>query len=95
MGNTKPHCGWWSQPLCCEWSSDTLCLSWWGPLPPQLRVSLQSILNRIHVVSIPYALMKVNPLSWIQKVCVYKGNRGTSSVCVPFLREVFELIFGD
>lgn len=31
-------------------------------------------MNRLHVVSIPYALMKVNPLSWIQKVCFYKGK---------------------
>ncbi|XP_027404261.1 disco-interacting protein 2 homolog A isoform X7 [Bos indicus x Bos taurus] len=35
---------------------------------------LTSILKRIHVVSIPYALMKANPLSWIQKVCVYKAQ---------------------
>lgn len=28
----------------------------------------------MHVISIPYALMKVNPLSWIQKVCQYKGR---------------------
>ncbi|KAF4020688.1 hypothetical protein G4228_012564 [Cervus hanglu yarkandensis] len=35
---------------------------------------IESILNRIHVVSIPYALMKANPLSWIQKVCVYKAQ---------------------
>lgn len=34
----------------------------------------QSVMNRMHVISIPYALMKVNPLSWIQKVCSYKGN---------------------
>lgn len=26
------------------------------------------------MISIPYALMKVNPLSWIQKVCLYKGK---------------------
>uniref|UniRef100_A0A8C3GNJ9 Disco interacting protein 2 homolog A n=1 Tax=Cairina moschata TaxID=8855 RepID=A0A8C3GNJ9_CAIMO len=35
---------------------------------------LTSVMNRMHVISIPYALMKVNPLSWIQKVCSYKGN---------------------
>lgn len=28
----------------------------------------------MHVISIPYALMKANPLSWIQKVCSYKGE---------------------
>ncbi|XP_032213927.1 disco-interacting protein 2 homolog A isoform X4 [Mustela erminea] len=35
---------------------------------------LTSVLNRMHVVSVPYALMKVNPLSWIQKVCSYKAR---------------------
>ncbi|XP_043449275.1 disco-interacting protein 2 homolog A isoform X6 [Prionailurus bengalensis] len=35
---------------------------------------LTSVMNRMHVVSIPYALMKVNPLSWIQKVCSYKAR---------------------
>nr|XP_031534689.1 disco-interacting protein 2 homolog A isoform X11 [Vicugna pacos] len=35
---------------------------------------LTSVLNRMHVVSIPYALMKANPLSWIQKVCAYKAR---------------------
>uniref|UniRef100_A0A8C7Z092 Disco interacting C n=1 Tax=Oryzias sinensis TaxID=183150 RepID=A0A8C7Z092_9TELE len=33
-----------------------------------------SVMNMMHVISIPYALMKVNPLSWIQKVCLYKGK---------------------
>lgn len=35
----------------------------------------QSVMNMMHVISIPYALMKVNPLSWIQKVCQYKGTK--------------------
>uniref|UniRef100_A0A8C5Q279 Disco interacting A n=1 Tax=Leptobrachium leishanense TaxID=445787 RepID=A0A8C5Q279_9ANUR len=35
---------------------------------------LTSVMNRMHVVSIPYALMKVNPLSWIQKVSSYKAR---------------------
>jgi len=34
----------------------------------------QSVMNMMHVISIPYSLMKVNPLSWIQKVCQYKGK---------------------
>lgn len=45
-------------------------------------VSLQSVLNRMRVLSIPYALMKVNPLSWVQKVCSYKGNRSFCSSLV-------------
>uniref|UniRef100_A0A8C9TKE0 Disco interacting A n=1 Tax=Scleropages formosus TaxID=113540 RepID=A0A8C9TKE0_SCLFO len=35
---------------------------------------LTSIMNRMHVISIPYSLMKVNPLSWIQKVHTFKGE---------------------
>uniref|UniRef100_A0A671L0K5 Disco-interacting protein 2 homolog C-like n=1 Tax=Sinocyclocheilus anshuiensis TaxID=1608454 RepID=A0A671L0K5_9TELE len=42
-----------------------------------------SVLNMLHVVSVPYALMKVNPLSWIQKVCQYKGS---ISSCDAFLK---------
>ncbi|KAG9476443.1 hypothetical protein GDO78_003151, partial [Eleutherodactylus coqui] len=33
-----------------------------------------SVMNMMHVISIPYSLMKVNPLSWIQKVCQYKAK---------------------
>ncbi|XP_053738211.1 disco-interacting protein 2 homolog C isoform X3 [Synchiropus splendidus] len=35
---------------------------------------LTSVMNMMHVVSVPYALMKVNPLSWIQKVCQFKAK---------------------
>ncbi|XP_028846371.1 disco-interacting protein 2 homolog A isoform X7 [Denticeps clupeoides] len=35
---------------------------------------LASVMNRMHVISIPYSLMKVNPLSWIQKVHTYKAR---------------------
>ncbi|MGH0120699.1 UNVERIFIED_CONTAM: hypothetical protein FKN15_031628 [Acipenser sinensis] len=35
---------------------------------------LTSVMNRMHVISIPYSLMKVNPLSWIQKVHSYKAR---------------------
>uniref|UniRef100_A0A671R572 Disco-interacting protein 2 homolog A-like n=1 Tax=Sinocyclocheilus anshuiensis TaxID=1608454 RepID=A0A671R572_9TELE len=35
---------------------------------------LMSVMNRMHVISIPYSLMKVNPLSWIQKVHTYKAH---------------------
>lgn len=38
---------------------------------------LQSVMNMMHVISVPYSLMKVNPLSWIQKVCQYKGQTAT------------------
>uniref|UniRef100_A0A3Q2E602 Disco-interacting protein 2 homolog C-like n=1 Tax=Cyprinodon variegatus TaxID=28743 RepID=A0A3Q2E602_CYPVA len=32
------------------------------------------VMNMMHVISVPYSLMKVNPLSWIQKVCQYKAK---------------------
>ncbi|XP_052379052.1 disco-interacting protein 2 homolog A isoform X8 [Oncorhynchus keta] len=35
---------------------------------------LTSVMTRMHVISIPYSLMKVNPLSWIQKVHTYKAR---------------------
>ncbi|XP_036400587.1 disco-interacting protein 2 homolog A-like [Megalops cyprinoides] len=35
---------------------------------------LTSVMNRMHVISIPYSLMKVNPLSWIQKVHTYTAT---------------------
>ncbi|XP_028971471.2 disco-interacting protein 2 homolog A isoform X3 [Esox lucius] len=35
---------------------------------------LTSVMNRMHVISIPYSLMKANPLSWIQKVHTYKAR---------------------
>uniref|UniRef100_A0A671WTS1 Disco-interacting protein 2 homolog Cb n=1 Tax=Sparus aurata TaxID=8175 RepID=A0A671WTS1_SPAAU len=43
---------------------------------------LTSVMNMMHVISVPYSLMKVNPLSWIQKVCQYKGS---ISSCDAFL----------
>lgn len=50
------------------------------PTPPHCPLTpvscFQSVMNMMHVISIPYALMKVNPLSWIQKVCQYKGALG-------------------
>ena len=39
--------------------------------------AVQSVMNMMHVISVPYSLMKVNPLSWIQKVCQYKGQTHT------------------
>uniref|UniRef100_A0A8C4QJ99 Uncharacterized protein n=1 Tax=Eptatretus burgeri TaxID=7764 RepID=A0A8C4QJ99_EPTBU len=39
---------------------------------------LTSVLNMLHVVFVPYALMKVNPSSWLQKIYLYKA----STACV-------------
>lgn len=35
---------------------------------------LASVLNGMHVIFIPYALMKVNPASWMQMITKHKGN---------------------
>lgn len=39
-------------------------------------------MNRIHSISVPYAVMKACPLSWVQRVHVHKGVLQTSQdVC--------------
>lgn len=35
---------------------------------------LTSVLNGMHAVYIPYALMKVNPASWMQMITKYRGK---------------------
>ncbi|KAJ8255299.1 hypothetical protein GJAV_G00203300 [Gymnothorax javanicus] len=35
---------------------------------------LTSVMNKMHIISVPYSLMKVNPVSWIQKVHAYKAQ---------------------
>lgn len=37
---------------------------------------LASVLNGMHVIFIPYALMKVNPASWMQMITKHKGTLG-------------------
>lgn len=36
--------------------------------------SFQSVLNGMHVIFIPYALMKVNPASWLIMITKFKGR---------------------
>lgn len=31
-------------------------------------------MNRIHIISVPYSVMKACPLSWVQRVHVHKGK---------------------
>lgn len=31
-------------------------------------------MNRIHTISVPYAVMKACPLSWVQRVHIHKGK---------------------
>ena len=38
---------------------------------------LTSVLNGMHVIFIPYALMKVNPASWMQMITKYRGTLAT------------------
>lgn len=41
-------------------------------------VCSQAVMNRIHSISVPYAVMKACPLSWVQRVHVHKGVLQTS-----------------
>lgn len=34
----------------------------------------QAVMNRIHTISVPYAVMKACPLSWVQRVHMNKGK---------------------
>ncbi|CDQ99494.1 unnamed protein product [Oncorhynchus mykiss] len=35
---------------------------------------LTSVMNRIHTISVPYAVMKACPLSWVQRVHIHKAR---------------------
>uniref|UniRef100_A0A673YH07 Disco-interacting protein 2 homolog B-A-like n=1 Tax=Salmo trutta TaxID=8032 RepID=A0A673YH07_SALTR len=48
---------------------------------------LTSVMNRIHTISVPYAVMKACPLSWVQRVHIHKGS---VSSCDAFLN-VFQI----
>lgn len=39
-----------------------------------LLICFQAVMNRIHTISVPYAVMKACPLSWVQRVHVHKGK---------------------
>lgn len=40
----------------------------------------QSVMNRIHTITVPYAVMKACPMSWVQRVHIHKG----SAILKPF-----------
>ena len=44
-------------------------------------VCLQSVFNGMHVIFIPYALMKIDPASWMKMITKFKGG-----VCPHFER---------
>uniref|UniRef100_A0A8C5H6R8 Disco-interacting protein 2 homolog B-A n=1 Tax=Gouania willdenowi TaxID=441366 RepID=A0A8C5H6R8_GOUWI len=43
---------------------------------------LTSVMNRIHTITVPYAVMKACPISWVQRVHIHKGS---VSSCDAFL----------
>ena len=46
---------------------------------------LTAVFNGMHVIFIPYALMKVNPASWMQMITKYRGkknDREESGICM-------------
>ena len=42
---------------------------------------LTSVMNRIHTITVPYAVMKACPMSWVQRVHIHKG-KATVSICI-------------
>lgn len=50
---------------------------------------LTSVLNGMHVVFIPYALMKVNPASWMQMITKYRGLYSTLCCVFRFILFIF------
>lgn len=34
----------------------------------------QSVMNRIHTITVPYSVMKACPMSWVQRVHIHKGS---------------------
>lgn len=40
-----------------------------------IKPFFQAVMNRIHTISVPYAVMKACPLSWVQRVHIHKGKR--------------------
>ena len=39
-----------------------------------MLIGPQSVFNGMHVIFIPYSLMKVDPASWMKMVTKYKGE---------------------
>lgn len=49
-------------------------------------------MNRIHTISVPYAVMKACPLSWVQRVHIHKGTRNTRpNVCLLSTHICFDI----
>lgn len=37
-------------------------------------------MNRIHTITVPYAVMKACPISWVQRVHIHKGLASVNSL---------------
>lgn len=46
----------------------------------------QSVMNKLHTISVPYSVMKICPLSWVQRVHTHKGTVGLERHHAPPLR---------
>ncbi|RXN03839.1 disco-interacting 2 -like protein [Labeo rohita] len=49
----------------------------WQPHIPTANTDtayIESVMNRIHTISVPYSVMKACPLSWVQRVHVHKAR---------------------
>lgn len=55
---------------------------------PQLVLFFQSVMNRIHTISVPYSVMKACPLSWVQRVHVSKGLSSFLKLYFPKYKQV-------
>lgn len=42
----------------------------------------QSVFNGMHVIFIPYSLMKVDPASWMKMITKYKGTKQRNIQCI-------------
>ncbi len=43
-------------------------------------------MNRIHTITVPYAVMKACPMSWVQRVHIHKGSANVQSYFyIPYL----------
>ena len=50
--------------------------------------SLQSVFNGMHVIFVPYSLMKVDPASWMKMTTKYKGTN-------PFIIFIYKSLSVD
>lgn len=42
-------------------------------------------MNRIHTITVPYAVMKACPMSWVQRVHIHKGSADKTDNKTSFL----------